>query len=139
MPRTFDTSNERQGLRDALKSAKSVATNPVKSVTYSPSIVQFVGRASDDVPLFRFIAPCKGYISSIIFDNSTLGKFNVSIETVKIDKSIHSSTMTISKMIEGMQNNEVDYGDIITISLPNQKGINADRDIFVSFIFNILV
>jgi len=38
-----------------------------------------------------------------------------------------------------MQNNEVDYGDIITINLPNQKGINADRDIFVSFIFNILV
>jgi len=137
MPRTFNTSNERNELRKNIK--RKAGAEREKPVTHSPSIVQFVGRASDDVPLFKFIAPCKGYISSIIFDNSTIGKFNISVETVKVDKSIYSNITTVDKLIEGIKNNGIDYGDIITVSLPNQKGINADRDILISFIFNMEV
>jgi len=138
MPRIFNTSNERNELREKAKLAVSAVREVVKPITHYPSIVQFVGRASDDVPLFKFIAPCKGYISSIIFDKSTLGKFNISVETIKMDKSIYSNITTVDKLTEGLRN-YVDYGDIITVSLPNQKGINADRDILISFIFNMEV
>jgi hypothetical protein len=136
MARVFDTSSERKEIRQRnITNTVEVA----KVLEYYPCIIHFSGKASDDVPLFKFIAPCSGFISSIIFDNSRLESFNIIVETIKLEGTIYTSSTTIKGLINSIKDNKVDYGDIITITLPNQKGINADRDILISFIFNMEV
>lgn len=131
--RTFSTTAERQKIRKKIIEDRIEAR---KVLTNRQSLMEFKGRAHDDKPLFSFVSPYKGFISSLIFDDSRLYKYDITIRITDLEGNIDEESVNIGKLLSNVKNTIIDQGYIVDVTLPDYKGVNNKRDILISFIFN---
>lgn len=131
--RTFSTHAERQIVRD--KIIKKKAENR-RVLTDQQSFMKFIGRAHDEKDMFSFVAPYKGFISNLMFDDSRLYKYTININVMDLEGNITSLTENIGELVKNARNTVIEKGHIVNVQLPHHKGINHRRDIRVTFLFN---
>ena len=135
MARVFDTSAERGRIReDAIKTATKRVSE--RNVTI-PSIMSFSGNTGSDGPLFKFLAPCRGFISNITFRGDEVVSSNILIKILRPDDSVFINQFKaeqLSSIEAGALS--VSQNDMIEVSVDIGDD-KESQDVSVAFIFNI--